>query len=171
MEINVDSKKYGEHTIIIDDEDFEKVKEYKWHVSPQAKGRPLYAKTMIKKDGKIKIIKLHRLIMNFPSGYTIDHINNDSLDNRKENLRICTSRENSLNCIKRKTGTSVYKGVSFDKSRNKYASSIMVNRKTVHLGRFETEDQAAIAYNIAAVKYFGRFARPNDNIMMHKGFH
>lgn len=106
--------------------------------------------------------------MNFPENMVIDHINNNSLDNRKSNLRLCTKRENSLNCIKRVKGTSLYKGVHYEEGRKKYTAQIMVNRKHIFLGRFKTEDQAAMAYNIAALKYFGEFARPNINIMMQK---
>jgi hypothetical protein len=166
MELKIKSKKYGEQIIIIDDEDHNKIKNYIWHVAPSKNGYSLYAKTGILKNGKRSILKMHRLLMNFPENKIVDHINTNSLDNRKENLRICTNQENQMNGTKRMNGTSKYKGVYFDKSRNKFVANIMKDGKKVFTKRFDTEDQAAIAYNIAALKYFGEFARPNINIMM-----
>lgn len=105
---------------------------------------------------------LHRLIMNPRPDEYIDHINGDGLDNRKCNLRICTNSQNNANKGKQKNNKSGYKGVSWDKTRNKWKADIMVNKKTIYLGRFNVINDAARAYNNAAVKYFGEFARLND---------
>ena len=167
MELKINSKKHGEFIVIIDDEDYNEVKKYNWSASIRKKeySTKIYIETRTGGDYKL----LHRLIKNFPTGFSVDHINGNTLDNRKSNLRICSHKENCRNVSKSlKKTSSVYKGVSFDKKSKKYHSYIKVNQKRHHLGYFETEDQASIAYNIAAVKYFGEFARPNINIMMHK---
>lgn len=107
-----------------------------------------------------KIWSLHREIMGNPEGLVVDHINGDILDNRKYNLRVCTTKENIRNS-KPQEGTSTYKGVSWDKDRNKWIAQIKVDRKGIHLGRFDSEIQAAEAYDNAAINYYGEYARLN----------
>ena len=107
-----------------------------------------------------KIWALHRDILGNPEGKVVDHINGNKLDNRKYNLRVCSIKENIRNS-KPKEGTSKYKGVHWDKSRNKWVSSIKVDREGKYLGRFNKEIDAAKAYDVAAEKYFGEFARLN----------
>lgn len=106
---------------------------------------------------------LHRLITTCPEGMYVDHINGDTLDNTKSNLRICTNKENCRNTKLSKNSTSGYKGVScYKKDRNKkWIAKIMVDYKTINLGYFWTKEEAAYAYNLAAVKYHGDFARLN----------
>lgn len=162
MDIEIKSIKYGTMKCYIDDCDYESIKDYKWHISKGKTG--FYARSNIK--GKKTL--MHRYLMNFPQN-GVDHKNSNGLDNRRDNLRNCSQSENLMNLRKRKTATSIYKGVNFNKALKKYASRIQRDKKQIHLGYFETEDQAAVAYNMAAVKYFGEFARPNVNIMMHKG--
>jgi hypothetical protein len=166
MEIIINSFKYGKQIVVIDDEDFEKVKNYKWYPNRDHKRNNFYS--VSSKQNK-KII-MHRIIIDAKEGEIVDHINGDTLDNRKANLRICNHSQNTMNSKKPIKGiTSNYKGVSLDQNKIKYRADIMHDGKHEYLGLFETADQAAIAYNIAAVKYFGEFARPNNNIMMHKG--
>ena len=142
---------------IIDQDDFELVSKYNWHVFAQ-KG---YAGTDLpRKDGKKKLL-MHRLIMNPPDKMEIDHINGNVLDNRKKNLRICTHQQNCSN----HRGYKKLKGVGKVKDRplkKPYYASIMVNYKRIHLGYFATEIEAAKAYNKGATKYFGEFAKLND---------
>jgi hypothetical protein len=174
MEMIVNSPKYGEFKVLIDDEDFEKYSKIRWQARNNHGSNVFYIASYVNIDGtkKRKNVELGRYLLNAEDGQIVDHINRDTLDNRKENLRICTIAQNSRNSKKRKDNfTSNYKGVYWKSQHRKYCAQINFNRKKIHLGYFETEDQAAIAYNIAAVKYFGEFARPNDNIMMHKGFH
>jgi len=102
--------------------------------------------------------------MNPPKGVVVDHINGDSLDCRRANMRICTNVENVRNSRKRSDNTSGYKGVSIDKEtrlKKRWRAYINYKGKRMCLGRHMTKEDAAKAYNVAAKKYFGEFARLN----------
>lgn len=101
---------------------------------------------------------MHRFIMNAQKGQIIDHINGNGLDNRKENLRFCTHRQNAYNLITGTNKTSKYKGVHLLKNNGLWCVQIKIPNKRIRLGNFEREDDAALAYNEAAIKYFGEFA-------------
>jgi hypothetical protein len=103
---------------------------------------------------------LHRLIVGALPGETVDHINGNSLDNRKENLRLATSSQNAMNAHKRAGTKSKYKGVSFN--QNLWRSGIYLNGKRIDLGYFKNEIDAARAYDQKALELFGEFARPNN---------
>jgi hypothetical protein len=100
---------------------------------------------------------MHRLIMNAPIGYDVDHINHNGLDNRRCNLRVCTRTQNQANSKPRKK-SSKYKGVSWSNSENKWRAFIRINGKGKTIGRFDSELDAAEAYNNEAKKCFGEFA-------------
>ena len=113
-----------------------------------------YLRLELVKNKKGKVFRVHQLVaMAFlnhkPCGYkfVVDHINNNQLDNRVENLQVITQRENVSKDIPK--GTSKYIGVFWDKSRNKWKSSIRINGKTKHLGRFESEYEAHLKYQEA----------------------
>ncbi len=139
---------------IVDDEDFERVNQFKWHLAVKS----TYAATWIKR----KKILLHIFIMNPPIGMEVDHKNGDTLDNRKKNLRICTKKQNVTNQDIHKNNTSGYKGVSLYKLTNKWRAYICPNGKFISLGHFEDKRSAAKAYNKAAIKYFGEYAFLNQ---------
>lgn len=103
---------------------------------------------------------MHVQIMNFPN-LSVDHINGNTLDNRKENLRIVTHSQNTKNRTKSKNKTSKFKGVNFCKRSKKWRVRIKVEYKSINLGYYTNEIEAAIAYNKAAKKYFGKYAKPN----------
>ena len=144
---------------LVDDEDYEYLNQFKWHVNKY--GNIFYAYRNIKKlNGKQSSFSMHRTIMNANKGCIIDHINQDTLDNRKINLRICTQSQNQMNrnkTIKNKTG---YKGV-IQKSNNKFGVQITLNKKIIHIGYYIDPKDAARAYNEAAIKYHGEFANLN----------
>lgn len=109
---------------------------------------------------KAKTIYMHRLILNAPDGMEVDHINGDGLCNIRSNLRLATKSQNNMN--QRKTrGVSRFKGVARHKQCQKWQAGIKINGKRINLGLFVTETEAALAYNEAAVRLHGEFARLN----------
>lgn len=153
MELDITKKR----KTIIDSEDYDKVKDYKWHLLKTG-----YVATSVGGRKNKKMIYIHRLITNCPDGKVVDHINGNPLDNRKKNLRICLHIENCLNRKKSSinTKTSKYKGVHFDKNRNKWRTSIRVNGTNFYLGRFNSEIEAKNAYDNFAINC--KFGKINE---------
>lgn len=142
----------------IDDDDFELVSKYKWCLSYK-KAKRLYA---ISKIGG-KNVRMHRLIINAPRNLLVDHINFNTLDNRKENLRLCNPTENarhSRTLIKTKSG---FKGVVYERGLRKkpWRVRIRFNGTYTTIGYYKKKELAAKAYNKAAKAYFGKFASLN----------
>jgi hypothetical protein len=111
---------------------------------------------------KARIVSLHREIMNNPDGLLVDHANGDGLDNRRTNLRLATHSQNQFNKRKTKSKTSSrFIGVYFEKRKNRWMARIHYHGKRIWLGSFKSEFDAAKAYDAAAKKYHGEFARLN----------
>jgi len=145
----------------IDDEDFEWLSQWKWQVVVR-NGCTSYAKRGVqnKTTKKIITIQMHRQIMDTPSNMQVDHIDGNGLNNQKHNLRNCSSAENRKNRRLGKNNKVGFKGVY--EFRNKvFVSKIYANKVLIYLGLFKTATMAAIAYDEAAMKYHGEFARLN----------
>jgi hypothetical protein len=105
---------------------------------------------------------MHRRIMKAPKGFDIDHINFNKIDNRKNNLRIITRAENNIHREKYKCNKTGFKGVKFRKGLSKpFMARIVTNKKEIYLGWFKTPEEAAEAYNKAAVIYHKQFSSPS----------
>ncbi len=142
--------------LIFDEADLPIINSHNWQSN---NGYIFYTKSI---DGKMTRFYLHRVLTGASEGLVVDHINGNPSDNRRENLRICKVKDNARNRAKPRTGSlSAYKGV---KPRcGKYEASIgRTKSEYEYLGVYETELDAAIAYNIAASKKYGEFARLNE---------
>lgn len=113
--------------------------------------------------GKQKKIFLHRVVNQTPCGVHTDHRNGFPIDNTRRNLRNATVKTNGANRSKSKDYcTSKFKGVTWQKRDNRWKATITVSGNQIHLGLFKEEILAAEAYNAAALKHFGEFARLNE---------
>ena len=141
---------------IVDDEDYGELNKRNWYANLNRSVKTYYA---VRKDYQLnkKNIHMHRVIMNCPKDKFIDHINGNTLDNRKENLRICTGTQNQGNMKIHKDNASGIKGITWDKSRKKWKAQISINNKSKHLGLFSDKLKAKAAYTKAAKQYFGEF--------------
>jgi hypothetical protein len=142
--------------------DYYRLKSFNWYLG--SNGKEFYAfRNMKIGPGKVKMVSMHRQIMDFPKGLLVDHHNSITLDNRRANLRLATHAENACNRPKIRSKTSSqYIGVYFEKRTGRYTVKIRVNNgKRLWLGRFNSELDAAKAYDDAAKKYHGDFARLN----------
>lgn len=148
---------------LVDDCDFEELMKHKWTAFKQPNGR-FYAHRRLstpKGEKQAKIIMHRQILGDTCAGLDVDHKNGNGLDNRRENIRACTRSQNNMNRrVRSHSGTGV-KGVYFNKQRNKYEAYITLDRKRMNLGRFDTIQDATTAYNNAAIKNFGEFARLN----------
>lgn len=143
---------------VCDECDYERVSKYHWTLAGD--GRHVFMTQTVR--GKSKNTSLHHFILGKPpQGYVVDHINGDGLDCRRCNMRFVTSRENNLNRKSLGNSSSRYKGVTFDKSRGKWNASIYVKGRSINLGRYNQEEDAARAYDKAAYQFFGEYARLN----------
>lgn len=146
-------------TCLLDDDDFEKYCTRTWHAMPH--GSTIYVRTGKWTGRKLRRFLIHRLIMKAPKGVSVDHIDGDGLNNQKSNLRLCTHSQNLGNRKPNKNHSSKFKGVSFHKRAKAWYANIGINGKRSHIGTFPNEKEAALAYNVAAAKHFGEFARLN----------
>lgn len=143
----------------VDDDDYEKFAIHRWYADDSRKSEIRAVRSVNIGNKKIKRVTLSREIMGATEGVVVDHINRDSLDNRKSNLRICTQGENCRNRSKQKHGISKYKGVSV--AEKKWKAMITFQGKQIYLGTFSNEKDAAIAYNNKSRELFGEFAYIN----------
>lgn len=143
---------------IVDCADYEHLSLFKWHLFES--NRNLYAT----RTHRRRNIFMHRFIINAPKGSIVDHINRNGLDNRRENLRIVTNRQNCWNSARGiNTGSSKYKGVRWSSHDQRWRATIGHNGKNLHLGNFKDEIEAARAHDTAAKKFRGEFAILNEH--------
>lgn len=153
-EIPVDGSSFP---ALIDEEDYPKVSNFKWRLNPKG-----YVIATYWKGGKMREVLLHRLVLGVSDSSNVDHIHHNKLDNRKLEIRIASSTQNQGNRRKLKPGLSKFKGVCWHKNKRKWIAHLRTKNGLKHLGYFVKETDAAAAYNIAAIEYFGKdFANIN----------
>ena len=138
---------------IVDAIDYEKVKSYIWHCHDH--------RGYVRSSASQGSTYLHRLISNAPKGKDVDHINGNTLDNRRVNLRIVTRQQNLMNSRPRRNG---FKGVYWQSHRNKWRAQIVFNGEHVTIGSFDSERKAAVAYDEMAFNLYGDYAKLNFKI-------
>lgn len=149
---------------LVDDADYEWINQWKWQFLPAHRTQEGYAwrkMSMLNKLIPGKTIAMHRVIINAQPGQEVDHRNGDKLDNRRENLRICTSAQNKFNIGKSRKNTSGYKGVCWHKQKHKWRAQVTFAKKDRHLGFFANAEEAARAYDCAVKELAGEFAQLN----------
>jgi hypothetical protein len=120
-----------------------------------------YAYADLKIEGKLVKVYLHRWIMRAPKGLDVDHINGDRLDNRRENLQLCTRGQNMMKSRKRRGTRSRYRGVSWNAGKQRWQAQVNIDGRAKLIGRFESEEEAARAYDATAKALYGAFFKPN----------
>lgn len=152
------------HWIIVDVDDYGFVSKRKWQVR-YGYGSKKYARATFVMGGKRKTRYIHQMLIAAPKGMVTDHKNGDGLDNRRSNLRVCTYSQNG--CNKKRTDRyekkTEFKGVTWcgTNKYRKWIASITINKKTIYLGFFHTDKEAAMAFDKAALIHHGEFAYLN----------
>lgn len=141
----------------VDDDDFKKLAILRWYANVNSRKDCVRAARFHNR----KTIYLARVVMNAPDGKNVDHINGDTLDNRKSNLRLCSRHENSFNRKMNKNNKAGYKGAYWDKRKNKWKCCVRFEGKAINVGYFDNKKDAAIAYDKKAKELFGEFANIN----------
>ncbi len=144
-------------TTVVDDSDFESLSDFKWHLTNTGRAGRIARTNGKKHNGKKHTVLMHRQILNAGPGEQVDHKNMNPLDNRRDNLRLCSFNENQWNRRKYSNNSTGAKGVA---SRgNRFRARIQVYGKSIFLGSFVSLELAQEAYAKAASKYHGEFAR------------
>lgn len=164
-EIWLTGKKGAGLRALVDEDDYEFLSQWRWHLSKEG-----YARRTTRKHelvgGRSQAVFLHRVVLGIPIGagkdeFQVDHINCDTLDNRKANLRVVSGSQNQWNKRSRVGSASRFKGVTLISKTGRWQASIKTNGQSRWLGNYIREEDAARAYNEAASELWGEYARPN----------
>ena len=150
---------------MVDDEDFDMVSAYSWFANRI--NNIYYASRKIRKEnGKRTDLRLHRFILGITDAdVSVDHKNGNGLDNRRENLRVCTQANNALNRAINKNNSTGYPGVRWYESRKKFRADIQFNKRKISLGYFDDAVKASEAYDAKAKELFGEFYRSRKRVI------
>lgn len=145
----------GKGEVVVDNDSFKELSGKKWYLVNGYAARP----GKMVNGRREPIVWMHRVIAETPKGKETDHINGNRLDNRKENLRVCTATENRRNVGVKKNSLTGIKGVRLETRTGRFTTRIQIGSGRLHIGTFETAKEAAEAYNEAALKYHGEYAK------------
>lgn len=151
---------------VVDAADFDFLSQWKWYAHFDKRCGKWYAERSERygprREGKKRLIQMHRILLNAPHGMDVDHKDGDGLNNRRSsNIRLATRHQNHGNRGPARGSVSGYKGVHYHSQNGNWRARISVNGKSKHLGSFDSAEDAARAYDKAAVEYFGEFASLN----------
>ena len=153
--IPISSSKYKGLFALVDAEDKDLVSGYRWYVRKNDRIFYAYGQTYTE-NGKRSVFPMHRLILGNPDrGWDVDHINHDGLDNRRENLRLVSHQQNAMNQRGWRKSSSQYKGVTRSRDSGRWIAKMNTNGDHIYLGVFDTEVDAARAYDQKAREVFG----------------
>lgn len=157
IKLSKTGKYKGQFVALVDDKNYVRLNQFNWQVT---KVERTYYATRRPRENKIeKYITMQSMIIDCKEGMELDHWDRNGLNNQEYNIRECTHQQNNFNRRSKRKGK--YKGVSCNKNENranKYLAQIKYNNKPIYLGRFKTEEDAAIAYDKKAAELFGEFA-------------
>jgi hypothetical protein len=160
--IPLGGQKAAGRVALVDDEDYEQVMAYRWHVRetmrPGRRDNGPYAAATVWRQGRAVTILMHKLLTGWPQ---TDHVDHDGLNNQRINLRPATASENGGNRRPNHAGASPFKGVYWDRQVDKWRARIRIDRKWCYLGWFAVEEDAAQAYDTAALLAWGAYAHLN----------
>lgn len=142
---------------LVDDEDYDRVSQYKWHSNPH--GRTTYAQRTDRSGDQRTTELLHRFILRTSAEDLVDHIDGDGLNNTRSNLRLATHSQNMKNRRKHRNNKSGYTGVHWNKTNQRWRARIKAEGKSIHLGYFVDAEEAAQARDRAAAELHGDFMR------------
>jgi hypothetical protein len=150
---------------LVEDEDYEDVSQWKWYAKKFGRGQLYAVRKLSRKDHpehRQGFLSMHRYLLKLDKENPLcaDHINGKTLDNRRSNLRTATRAENNRNCARRYNNKTGIKGVTLYRGR-RWCATISHEGKTIHLGYFDTKEEAKARYNEKAKELFGAFARLN----------
>lgn len=153
---------YG-HEVLFDREDLFTLMEFPWQLRRSRENAGYYLKATRKLTSGTQMFCFHRMVFGpIQDGMLVDHINGNTLDNRKVNLRLCDRSQNAFNRGKAKNNTSGFKGVYLDRSKFRprpWRAAFKARNKNINVGMFATAEEAYAAYCEAVKKYHGEFGR------------
>lgn len=147
---------------IIDTADLPLVLPYRWYEARRS--NTVYVATSVGSGPTRRNMMLHRLLTDAPKGLHVDHKDGDGRNNRRSNIRVATAQQNRRNEVRRREHTSAYRGASWCKSTEKWVARCNMGTKHLYLGVYDTEIEAALAYDAAARLHFGEFASTNFTV-------
>lgn len=149
---------------IVDDEDYEWLSAFSWHAKFNPGTKTYYAERSVYTPTGVRTFGMHRDIIGATLGTEVDHLDRDALNNRRYNLRTCTTSQNQANRGAPVNNTSGFKGVTWNKSSQKWQAQIETMDRKLYLGVFASKETAARAYDVKATELFGEFAYINFEV-------